>query len=140
MGKIKTPRFRLFQRCEQPAQQHGRRIPSISSVRVRAIWSFLVSGFLTDSTQQIHSLRARGVISSHAASAARSAARVFRKSAGIWCTVPAEIPFLAIFNLCTPLENALRQAAGLARCEMPRVSSLTGRIFVLANLTYWLRG
>src|SRR6185503_791085 len=56
---------------------------------------FLVSGFLTEVTQQIHSLRASGVISSQAAKAAESEVRVFRKSSGTVCTVPLEI-FLAI--------------------------------------------
>src|SRR5580704_12922866 len=55
-----------------------------------------VSGFLTEITQQIHSLRASGVISSHFARAAGSAMRTFRKSAGTLCTAPAEIPFLVM--------------------------------------------
>src|SRR5260370_8973640 len=45
-----------------------------------------VSGFLTERTQQIHSLRASGVISSHFARAAESEMRAFRKSAGTVCT------------------------------------------------------
>jgi hypothetical protein len=45
-------------------------------------------------TQQIHSLRASGVISSHAASATGLEVRVFRKSAGILCTTPPEISLL----------------------------------------------
>jgi hypothetical protein len=57
---------------------------------------FLVSGFLTEITQQIHSLRASGVISSHFARAAASAMRAFRKSAGTLCTAPGEIAFLVI--------------------------------------------
>lgn len=56
----------------------------------------LVSGFLTEITQQIHSLRASGVISSHFASAAGSEMRTFRRSAGTVCTAPAEIARLAI--------------------------------------------
>jgi hypothetical protein len=56
----------------------------------------LVSGFLTEITQQIHSLRARGVISSHFARAAGSEMRTFRKSAGTLCTAPCEIAFLVM--------------------------------------------
>jgi hypothetical protein len=56
----------------------------------------LVSGFVTESTQQIHSLRASGVISSHFARAIASEMRAFRKSAGRLCTAPGEIPFLVI--------------------------------------------
>ena len=54
----------------------------------------LVSGFLTEITQQIHSLRASGVISSHFVRAAGSDTRAFRKSAGKLWTTPAESLFL----------------------------------------------
>ena len=56
----------------------------------------LVSVFLTEITQQIHSLRARGVIFSHFARASGSEVRTFRKSAGTLCTAPCEIAFLAM--------------------------------------------
>src|SRR5246500_3603148 len=52
-----------------------------------------VSGFLTEITQQIHSLRASGVISSHFARAAGSERRTLRKSPGTLCTAPGEIVF-----------------------------------------------
>jgi hypothetical protein len=58
-----------------------------------------VSGFFTETTQQIHSLRASGVISSHFARAAGSEIRTFRKSAGTLCTAPVEIAFLAIIHI-----------------------------------------
>src|SRR5579859_837511 len=54
----------------------------------------LVSGFLTEITQQIHSLRASGVMSSHFARATGSEMRTFRKSAGTLCTAPGESAFL----------------------------------------------
>ena len=96
----------LSLRWMQPIQQQGRRIPSLSSVRTLSTCCFLVSGVLTEMTQQIHSLRASGVMSSHFANAAASEARVLRKSAGISCTVPAETLFelVPIFTLspCTP--------------------------------------
>ncbi len=57
---------------------------------------FLVSGFLTEITQQIHSLRASDVISSHFARATGSEMRTFRKSVGKLCTAPAEIAFLVM--------------------------------------------
>src|SRR5262249_17006819 len=56
----------------------------------------LVSGFLTEITQQIHSLRASGVMSSHFARAAGSEMRTLRKSAGTLCTAPGEIALLAM--------------------------------------------
>ena len=56
----------------------------------------LVSGFLTEITQQIHSLRASGVISSHFARATGSEMRTFRKSTGTLCTAPEESAFLVM--------------------------------------------
>ena len=56
----------------------------------------LVFGFLTEITQQIHSLRASAVISSHFARAAGSEMRTFRKSAGTLCTAPGEIAFFVM--------------------------------------------
>src|SRR5438093_3476262 len=47
-------------------------------------------------TQQIHSLRASGVISSHFARAAGSEMRTFRKSAGTACTAPRETALLVM--------------------------------------------
>src|SRR5215475_487203 len=81
----------------QPNQQQGRRMPSFSSLRTLSTCCFLVSGFLTESVQQIHSLRARGVRSSHIASASVSEARVFRKSSGNSWTTPPEI---SLFVIC----------------------------------------
>ena len=92
-GGNRYERPTVFQRCGQPGQQHGRRLPSLSILRARSTCSFLVSTFFTEMVQQIHSLRASGVMSSQAASAALSEARAFRKSAGIWCTTPLEIAF-----------------------------------------------
>jgi hypothetical protein len=51
---------------------------------------FLVSSFLADVTQQIHSFRARGVISAQRLFAATSDARALRKSGGsLWIAPPA---------------------------------------------------
>jgi hypothetical protein len=57
---------------------------------------FLVPTFLPDMTQQIHSLRASGVISFHTASAVGMEAIDFKKSAGILCKLPVEISFFDI--------------------------------------------
>jgi len=46
---------------------------------------FLVSVFLPEVTQQIHSLRASGVTFSHVARAAGTPLIAFRKSSGILC-------------------------------------------------------
>jgi hypothetical protein len=78
----------------------------------------LVSGFLTEITQQIHSLRASGVISSHFARATGSEMRTFRKSAGTLCTAPGEIAFLVMDFILH------RYAISL---ESPRMLSELGR-------------
>jgi hypothetical protein len=78
-------------RCGQPGQQHGRRIPSLSSEHTLSTCWCLVSSFLTEMVQQIHSLRASGVMSSQAASAFASDVSAFRRSAGRLCTTPPEI-------------------------------------------------
>jgi hypothetical protein len=70
-------------------------MPSISSEHTRSTCCFLVSSFLTEVVQQIHSLRASGVMSSHAACAAGEARSAFLKSAGNACTVPLESAFFA---------------------------------------------
>src|SRR5207249_2309882 len=76
-------------RCVQPSQQHGRRFPSSSSDRNRWMCWLLVSAFFGQSTQQIHSLRARGVRSSHAARAFGLAIKTRLKSIGtVWTTPP----------------------------------------------------
>ena len=71
-------------------------MPSLSSVRTLSTCCLLVAGFFTEIAQQIHSLRARGVRFSHAASASASAARVFRKSSGNSWTTPPEISLLIL--------------------------------------------
>src|SRR4051812_30068586 len=59
-----------------------------------------VSAFLPDVTQHIHSLRASGVTSSHAASARGVEMRASFRSAGRGCTVPFEIGFaFTVMNL-----------------------------------------
>jgi hypothetical protein len=63
-------------------------MPPLSFESAFLIRISLVSAFLPEMTQQIHSLRARGVISSHTARASGTEVRVFRKSAGILCTTP----------------------------------------------------
>ena len=49
---------------------------------------FLVSSFLADVTQHIHSLRASGVMLAHTPVTIASDSIALRKSAGIGCTVP----------------------------------------------------
>src|SRR5438477_6258510 len=80
----------LSLRWMQPSQQHGRRFPSSSSDCSRRMCWLLVSAFFGQSTQQIHSLRARGVRSCHAARTFGLAVRTRLKSIGTVCTTPPE--------------------------------------------------
>jgi hypothetical protein len=52
---------------------------------------FLVSSFLADVTQQIHSFRANGVMLIQRSLTSASDSIAWRKSAGILCTVPEAI-------------------------------------------------
>src|SRR5256885_6397218 len=86
----------LSVRWIQPYQQQGRRMPSLSSVRTLSTCCLLVAGCFTEMVQQIHSLRARGVKSSHIVRASASEARVFRKSSGKSWTTPPEMSLLVV--------------------------------------------
>src|SRR5437763_4868424 len=81
----------LSLRWMQPSQQHGRRFPSSSSDCTRWMCWLLVAAFFGQSTQQSHSLRARGVRSSHAASTLGLAIRTRLKSIGTVCATPLDI-------------------------------------------------
>lgn len=82
-------------------------MPSLSSVRTRSTCCLLVAGCFTEIAQQIHSLRARGVRSSHAASASASEARVVRKSSGNSWTTPPEISLLVLVIRLSYYKRAL---------------------------------
>ncbi len=75
-------------RCLHPGQQQGRRWPSSSSSRVRRIRRSRVFCCLASSTQQMNSLRAKGVMSFQAASAVELVTNASRRSGGSACTTP----------------------------------------------------
>jgi hypothetical protein len=75
-------------RCLHPGQQQGRRWPSSSSSWVRRMRRSRVVSCLASSTQQMNSLRARGVMSVQASSAVGLAIRALRRSPGSLCTTP----------------------------------------------------
>lgn len=87
---IKMPREMPWgaYRCGHPAQQHGRRFPFARSSHVRLMWSRRVSDFFTEITQQIHSLRASGVMLFQAACTASDTKRAARRSSGTLCATP----------------------------------------------------
>jgi hypothetical protein len=59
---------------------------------------YLVSSFLADVTQHIHSLRASGVMLAHRSATIASDSIALRKSGGILCTVPEAICCRAIVS------------------------------------------
>ena len=75
-------------RCLHPGQQQGRRWPSSSSSWVRRMRRSRVVSCLASSTQQMNSLRAKGVMSFQASSAVVFAISASRRSAGSGCTTP----------------------------------------------------
>ncbi len=75
-------------RCLHPGQQQGRRWPSLSSSWVRRMRRSRVISCLASSTQQMNSLRARGVMSIQASSAVGLAISALRRSVGSLCTTP----------------------------------------------------
>ena len=75
-------------RCLHPGQQQGRRWPSSSSSWVRRMRRSRVISCLASSTQQMNSLRARGVMSFQASSAVVLAISAWRRSPGSLCTTP----------------------------------------------------
>ena len=80
--------LRARSRCLQPGQQQGRRWPSSSSSWVRRMRRSRVISCLASSTQQMNSLRAKGVMSLQAASAVALAISALRRSTGSLCTTP----------------------------------------------------
>src|SRR5215467_6511857 len=106
-------------------------MPSLSSVRTLSTCCLLVSGFFTEIAQQIHSLRARGVSSSHEALASASEARVFRKSSGNWWTTPPEMSLLVIVIRLSYYTIALSRKD----CRSARVFELP--VFSRAECTKW---
>ena len=79
-----------------PGQQHGLREPSRNLSIPTSMRRFLVSSFLADVTQQIHSFRANGVISTQRFLATTFDSMAFLRSAGNLCTVPPAMALVVI--------------------------------------------
>ena len=88
-----------LQRCGQPGQQHGLRIPPRILSRPTSMRRFRVSSFLAEVTQQIHSFRASGVMVAQRPFAAASDSMALRKSAGSLWIVPLVIALAVILRL-----------------------------------------
>ena len=90
-GDMLIGKNRAAQRCGQPGQQHGLRIPLRILSRPTSMRRFLVSSFLAEVTQQIHSFRASGVMATQRLFTAASDSMALRKSGGSLWTVPSVI-------------------------------------------------
>lgn len=84
-----APAFPAPQRCGQPGQQHGLRMPLRILSMPTAMRRCRVASCFGEVTQQIHSFRASGVMSIHRLDAAASRPMASRKSAGNAWTVPS---------------------------------------------------
>ncbi len=80
---------------------------------------FLVSAFLPEVTQQIHSLRASGVILSHKALTLGAPIIAFSKSRGTLCTTPFEI--FAVIISTIPSSLNLSHFTVLTRSHLTRI-------------------
>src|SRR3989344_3131138 len=96
----------------QPIQQQGRRFPPLSSEITRLTCSSMVFCCLTVTVQQIHSLRASGVISPHAANALGLETSAFFRSFGSSCTTLPAISFLVIKLYYFKLYFSIKQHLG----------------------------
>jgi len=100
-GRVGASLFQVamtLQRCGQPGQQQGRRMPPCILSMPTLMRRSRVASCLADVTQQIHSFRASGVISPHRLLAAALDSMAFRKSAGSSCTVPPPRSFLLMYG------------------------------------------
>jgi hypothetical protein len=97
-------------RCLHPGQQQGRRWPSSNSSWVRRMRRSRVTSCLASSTQQMNSLRAKGVMSLQAASAVEFAISAWRRSAGSLCTTPPGTGWLLTGASVTRLSELLTEA------------------------------
>ena len=113
MGGEQRPRLsamnqfksRRPQRCVHPGQQQGRRFPSRRLEQPQLTRLRLVSNFLADWIQQIHSLRAKGVISFQVASAWGSSFSAPLNSSGRSWTTPPGMFFSSVISGGKPGRN-----------------------------------
>lgn len=117
----------------QPTQQHGRRIPSLSSETTRFTCSSLVFCCLTVIVQQIHSLRASGVRLCHIARAPGAATRAFFRSAGNLCTLPPASCSSAIHSSYSMQGRA---SVLMCICELAHILPTGGRNDAPGRLRY----
>lgn len=83
--------------CAHPAQQHGRRMPPFIFEMAFPMRIPRVSALTPLVTQQIHSLRASGVMSCQSASTFGVPVIAFRKSSGSLWTVPDAMAVMLVF-------------------------------------------
>lgn len=87
-GRLSNHFLALGLRWGQPGQQQGRRLPAWRSSTARSIRRLRVALCFAVVTQQIHSFRAKGVNSFHAARAIELEPIALDRSAGARCRGP----------------------------------------------------
>jgi len=125
------------QRCGQPGQQHGLFMPlRILSIPI-LMRRILVSAFLGEVTQQIHSLRANGVNVSQRLFARRSATIAFWRSSGSLCTTQVRLPFKISFN---KLNFSVRYQSPAKPVVPPMLAGgcWADSVFISLRNSYWI--
>jgi hypothetical protein len=118
--------------CMHPAQQQGRRSPFIILSRMIRILRPLVSDFFADIIQHIHSLRARGVISSHTESSGVFETSFSRKSVGTVCATPEATFFVLIrYMIANVSLNGIRRT-------FRNTNNINVVIFIATNIIFIL--
>jgi hypothetical protein len=115
--KRRTGRKRY--RCGQPGEQHGRLFPSARLSHPHPIRFVCVSAFFGEVTQQIHSLRAMGVIARQVASAPGDWIKAASRSAGKSWTKPPSIDAVSGMLLhLSPAKGLQRVKSGRCHTEL----------------------
>lgn len=91
---------------------------------------FLVSAFLAEMTQQIHSFRASGVMAAQRFFAAASEAMALRKSAGSLWTRPPAFFLVVILRMSSQASHA---SAGAGDSTIKSVRQRSSRRFISAR-------
>ena len=118
---------RVFQRCGHPGQQQGRRMPLCILSIPTSIRRLRVASCFAEVTQQIHSLRARGVKAGQTLLATASNSMAFRKSAGSLCTVPSANFCVGILRRVSDFAINFMAALSVSPTPVPASSARTMR-------------
>ncbi len=119
----------------QPIQQQGRRLPSANSSIARVTCSSRVFCCLTVTVQHTHSLRANGVIFSHAARDFGLESSAFLRSAGILCAAVSAIASMFMHTIL-PREACFCQNYATAEDSCYYISMKLLKLFASLILSF----